>query len=428
MFQPTLETMPRDELEALQLKRLRVTVDRLRAGSPYMAAKLGKLTSADLHSVADVAKLPLTVKSDFRDNYPFGLFCVPQKDIVRLHASSGTTGKPTVVAYTKNDLDMWSDCVARLVAAVGVTPEDTVQIAFGYGLFTGAFGLHYGLEKLGCTIIPMSAGNTDKQLMLMEDFAPTVLVATPSYAVYLSEMIRERGLRDKIKLRVGLLGAEGCTPEMRAHIEQNTGMVATDNYGMSELLGPGVSGECIHRCGLHVNEDHFLAEIIDPVTEQPLPPGAEGELVVTSLSKEALPVLRYRTRDITRLNYETCACGRTFVRMDKIRGRSDDMLIIKGVNVFPSQIESVLMVMEHIAPHYLLTVRREGYMDSLEVGVELADGQLLERFSELEKLQNRVRASLHSILGLDTKVTLHSPGTFERFQGKAKRVLDLRNQ
>lgn len=428
-FQESIETMPRAEIEKIQLERLKKTVMSASRVPLYQKKfKERGVTPESITSLSDLKRLPFTYKKDFRDNYPFNMYAVPMKDIVRIHASSGTTGKPTVVGYTKRDLDVWSDLVARLAVSAGVTDEDVAQISFGYGLFTGAFGLHYALEKVGASVIPMSSGNTEKQLMIMQDFGVTVLVATPSYALYMSELAREKGITDKLKLRIGLFGAEGCTPEMRAKIEENFNIVATDNYGMSELTGPGVSGECHLRCGLHFAEDHFIPEIIDPKTEEVLPPGERGELVVTTLSKEALPVLRYRTGDITTLNYEKCACGRTHVRMEKVRGRSDDMLIIKGVNVFPSQIESVLVGMENIGPHYQLEVRRENFMDSLTVNVELTNGALLERYGELEKLRADVKHNLHTVLGIDAKINLVSPNTIERFQGKAKRVIDLRDK
>lgn len=427
-FQKELETLSRCKINELQLERLKNTVVRCYENVPMYKDKFDKigLRPQSIQTLDDLKNIPFTTKDDIRENYPFNTFAVPMKNVVRIHASSGTTGKPTVVGYTRNDLNMWADIVARLAVAVGVTDEDVVQIAFGYGLFTGAFGLHGGIEKIGGTIIPMSSGNSDKQLMLMEDFGSTVLVATPSYAVYLSELVRERNLTNKIKLRVGLFGAEGCTAEMRGCIERNMNIIATDNYGMSELIGPGVSGECLERAGLHIAEDHFIAEIIDPDTGEVLPEGEFGELVITTITKEALPILRYRTRDITRLTSEPCRCGRTHMRMDKVRGRSDDMLIIKGVNVFPSQIESVLVALEHIGPHYQLVVRRENFMDTLEVNVELFDGTLLERYRELEALQKTVREKLRSVLGLDAKVNLVEPKTIERFQGKAKRVIDLR--
>ncbi|MDR3208069.1 MAG: phenylacetate--CoA ligase [Oscillospiraceae bacterium] len=428
-WQKEIETMPRRELEALQLERLKGAVARVWNSAPRQRAKLeaAGVRPEDIRTLDDLRRIPFTVKDDFRDNYPFGLFARPMKEIVRLQGSSGTTGKPTMAGYTRADLDTWANLIARLAAAVGVSDEDIAQISFGYGLFTGGFGLHYGLEKLGATVLPLSSGNTERQLMLMEDFGVTVLIATPSYATYLSETVREKGLRDKLRLRVGLFGGEGCTHEMRRRIEDNLGIIATDNYGMCELTGPGISGECLERNGMHFAEDHFLPEIIDPDTGESLPEGSLGELVVTTLTKEALPVLRYRTRDITRLTYEPCRCGRTHARMDKVTGRSDDMLIIKGVNVFPSQIEGVLMRMEHVSPHYLLLVRREGYMDTLEVQVELNDEALLEKFALLEGLQGRIKERLRSVLGLGAKVTLVGPKTIERFQGKAKRVIDLRN-
>ena len=430
-FQKEIETMSRAEIEAVQLQRLQETVQRCYQNVPFYRARLDSVgvKPEDIRSLSDIARIPYTMKDDIRQNYPFNMFAAKMRDVVRIHASSGTTGKPTVVGYTRTDLDTWSTCVARLACAAGATPDDIAQIAFGYGLFTGALGLHYGLEKIGCAVIPMSSGNSEKQLMLMEDFGTTLLVATPSYAVYLSELAREKGIIDRLKLRLGLFGSEGCTPEMRAKIEENfPNLLATDNYGMSELMGPGVAGECELRCGLHIAEDHFLCEIINPETGEPMPEGEYGELVVTPLTKEAFPVLRYRTRDITCITYEPCKCGRTHARMEKIRGRSDDMLIIKGVNVFPSQIESVLVGMPNVGPHYQLIVRSEGYMDNLEVQVELLDGGLLEHFRELEQLQKTIHAKLHSVLGLDAKITLVSPKTIERFQGKAKRVVDLRKK
>ena len=429
-WQKDLETMPRNQIREVQLERLKATVRRCYENVPYYRQAFDErgLRPEHIQTLDDVRLLPLTKKKVLRENYPFGMYAVPMKKVVRIHASSGTTGKPTVVGYTRGDMDTWSDLIARLAVAVGVTDEDIAQISFGYGLFTGAFGLHQGLEKIGCSVIPMSSGNTEKQLMIMEDFGSTVLIATPSYAMYMSELVRQRGIRDRMKLRVGLFGAEGCTTEMSRRIEQNFGIIATDNYGMSELMGPGVAGECVERNGLHIAEDHFLPEIIDPETEEVLPEGEVGELVVTTLTKEALPILRYRTGDITRLHYEPCACGRTHVRMEKVKGRSDDMLIIKGVNVFPSQVESVLMTIPEIGPHYQLHVTTEGLMDALQVNVELADSAPLEKFSQLEAIQRRVYEKLHSVLGLSAKVNLVEPGTIERFQGKAKRVIDERKR
>ena len=429
-WQKDIETMPRAELDRLKLERLRWVVDYADKNVPMYNERFRKagVTAEKIRSLSDIQYLPVTTKEDLRDNYPFGLFAQPLSKIVRTHASSGTTGKPIVVGYTRGDLQNWSDQVARVCTAVGVTENDIVQISFGYGLFTGALGLHYGLEKIGATVVPISSGNTQRQLMLMEDFGVTALVATPSYAMYMSELAREAGIREKLKLRVGLFGSEGCTPEMRSKIEENFGVISTDNYGLSELNGPGVSGECELRCGLHFAEDHFMPEIVDSKTLVPKQEGEDGELLVTTLTKEGFPMIRYRTKDISRLNYETCKCGRTHVRMDKIKGRSDDMLIIKGVNVFPSQIESVLMTIPNIGAHYQLIIRRENLMDNLEVKVELVDASLLERYRELEQLQKKVKEQLHSVLQLDVKVTLAEPKTLERFEGKARRILDLRNQ
>lgn len=430
-FQKDLETMPRAELEKLQLERLKWVVKYCYDNIPFYHNKLttAGVTPDKIKVLSDIAYIPFTTKEDIRDTYPFGLFGKPMKDIVRIHASSGTTGKPTVVGYTKNDIEIWSDCVARLCASVGVCDEDIIQISFGYGLFTGALGLHYGLEKLGATVIPASSGNTQKQVMLIKDFGVTGIVATPSYGLYMSEVAWEMGIsNDELKLKHGLFGSEGCTPEMRAQIEKGFNLFASDNYGMSELMGPGVSGECYLREGMHVNEDHFIPEIIDSKSGEVLEKGSTGELVITTITKEGIPMLRYRTKDISRLNYEQCGCGRTFVRMDKIKGRSDDMLKIRGVNVFPSQIESVLVIMEHIGPHYQLAVRREGYMDTLEVQVELIDSSLLDNYGALERLQKKVHDNLKTVLGIDAKVSLIEPKSLERFQGKAKRIIDLRNK
>lgn len=387
------------------------------------------VTADKIKSLSDIKYIPPTTKADLRDNYPFGMFAVPMSDIVRIHASSGTTGKPTVVGYTKKDLDMWSDCVARIAVAAGATKEDIVQISFGYGMFTGALGLHFGLEKIGCAVVPNSSGNTEKALMFMRDFKTTALVATPSYALYMAETAKklEYPMSD-YHLRLGLFGSEGCTPEMRTQIEKGWGLFATDNYGMSELIGPGVSGECTERCGLHINEDHFLVEVVDPETLEPVDEGEDGELIVTPLSKEAFPLLRYRTRDISNVIYEPCKCGRTFARMEKIKGRSDDMLKIRGVNVFPSQIESVLVGMKNVSPHYQLIVRREGFADTLEVQVELSDNSLLESFGMIQDLQNSIKHNLHTVLGIQCKVSIVEPMTIERFVGKAKRVIDLRHE
>lgn len=430
-FQKEIETMPRKELRALQLERLKWTVDYCINNVPFYAERLGKagITGDKIKSLEDIRHIPPTTKNDLRDHYPFGMFAKPMKDIVRIHASSGTTGKPTVVGYTRHDMDLWTDCVARICVAAGATDEDIVQISFGYGMFTGALGLHYGLEKIGATIIPNSSGNTEKTLMYMRDFGTTTLVSTPSYALYMSEIAKDLPHpMSEYNLRLGLFGSEGCTPEMRNQVEKSWGLFATDNYGMSELVGPGVSGECEHRCGLHFCEDYFYPEIVNSDTLEALDEGETGEMLVTTLTKEGIPLLRYRTRDITRLNYDTCVCGRTGVRMDKVKGRSDDMLKIRGVNVFPSQIESVLMENDRIGGHYQLVIRSEGYVDTLEVKVELIDGALLDRYSELEKLQNTLRNNIENILGIQCKLSLVEPKSLERFVGKAQRIVDLRNK
>ena len=430
-FNKEIETMPRKKIEEMQLQRLKWMVDYCYHNVPFYHERLktAGITGDRIKTLSDIQYIPFTTKDDIRDNYPFGMLARPMKEIVRIHASSGTTGKPTVGAYTKQDLENWAEQVARLAWAGGARPEDIFQISFGYGLFTGALGLHYGLEKLGATVIPASSGNTQKQLMMMRDFGVTGLVATPSYALYLGEMVREGGYPpEAYKLRLGLLGSEGCTEEMRSQIEKNLHIFVTDNYGMTELTGPGVAGECEYRNGLHFAEDAFLPEIIDQETLEQKPEGEAGELVVTTLLREGMPVLRYRTKDITRLNYEPCPCGRTGCRMEKVMGRTDDMLIIKGVNVFPSQIESVLVGTEDVGPHYQLVVRKKNFLDTLEVKVELIDASLLESFSELERLQKRIHDRLKSVLGLETKVTLVEPKSLERFQGKAKRILDLRNE
>ena len=426
-----IETMPRQKLKELQLERMKWMIKHCYDNVPLYRKRLDEcgMTPDKFKSLDDIKNIPFTVKTDLRDTYPFGLFAVPNKEIVRIHASSGTTGKPTVVGYTKNDLDNWAEMIARLVTAGGATEDTIVQIAFGYGMFTGALGLHYGLEKIGATVVPCSSGNSEKQLMFMRDFKTNALVSTPSYALYLSELAKESGYpMSDYHLKIGILGSEGCTEAMRDQIENNWGMFVTDNYGLSETGGPGLSGDCEYRCGMHINEDFYYCEIIDPITGEVLPEGSEGELVVTTLTKEGIPMLRYRTKDLTRIVYEPCKCGRTTARMDKIKGRSDDMLKIRGVNVFPSQVESVLVGLDSISPHYQLIVRREKFTDTLEVKVELIDASLLERYGELQNLQNGIKNKLRSVLGIDTKISLVSPKSIERFMGKAKRVIDLRNE
>ncbi|ABP67639.1 Phenylacetate--CoA ligase [Caldicellulosiruptor saccharolyticus DSM 8903] len=425
------EKLNRKQYEELQLERLKRTVERVYENVPFYRKKFDEIGVKPHHikTLKDIQFLPFTTKDDLKENYPYGLFPVPLSKIVRIHASSGTTGKPTVVGYTKHDMEIWTEVVARVVTAAGVREHDIAQIAFGYGLFTGAFGLHQGLERVGATVIPISSGNTEKQLMVMKDFGATVLVCTPSYALYMDEVANELNIdRSKLKLRIGLFGAESSTVEMRREIEKKWGLFATENYGLSEIIGPGVSGECEFREGLHINEDHFYPEIINPQTGEVLPEGETGELVLTTITKEGMPLIRFRTRDITSLIYEPCKCGRTNVRMTSVKGRTDDMLIIRGVNVFPSQIESVLMGIEGIGPHYQLVVTKRGYLDDLEVHVELVDGKLLERYAELEKLENKIKHRIYTVLGLNVKVKLVEPKTLERTTGKAKRVIDLRKQ
>ena len=423
-----METIDRESLERIQLERLQKTVHRMYTNVAFYRERMQKqgVKPEDIRTLADLKLLPFMDKRDLRDNYPDGTFAAPRSEIVRIHASSGTTGQPTVVGYTEQDIDMWATCVARLCAAGGATREDIAQISFGYGLFTGALGLHFGLAKLGAAVVPISSGNTERQIQLMADFGSTVLVATPSYALYMAEVAERMGMMDKIQLRVGLFGAEGSTEEMRAELERRWGIVATENYGMSELIGPGVSGDCTEKCGMHINEDYFYCEVVDPATGEPVPEGEWGELVVTPLMKQALPLLRYRTHDITRLLPGPCKCGRTTTRMQKIAGRTDDMLIIRGVNVFPSQIEGVLIGMEGIGPHYEIVVTKKGYMDQIEVKVELVDAALLNSYGELEALTRRIHDRLKVVLQIDAKVTLVSPNTLKRFEGKAKRVTDLR--
>ncbi len=435
IFNPEMECMSRKDLEALQLERLKSLVDYCEKNSEFYAKRLAKagVTADKIKCLSDIEYIPYTTKDDLRDTYPFGMLSVPREKIVRVHASSGTTGNPTVVAYTREDLDNWSEQVARLAMAAGADEGTIVQICFGYGMFTGALGLHYGLEKIGAVVVPTSSGNTEKQLKFMRDFGTDAIVATPSYCMYLAEAahsMADKYPMDSYKLKYGILGSEGSTPEMRTAIENHwgNGFFCTDNYGMSELNGPGMSGECMYRDGLHINEDHFLCEVIDSASGNVLEKGSTGELVVTNLTKRGLPMLRYRTKDITNINYEPCKCGRTSARMHKIIGRSDDMIKVRGVNVFPTQVESALIGINGISPNYLLVLRREGFSDSLEVRVELIDGSLLDRYGELVALQKRIHDNIKNILGIEIKVNLVEPNSIERFTGKAKRVLDLRNQ
>ena len=421
--------MEREELRQLQGERVKKMVQRVYDSVPFYRKKLqdAGIEPGDITTIDDLKKLPFTTKQDLRDNYPFGLFTVPQTDIVRLHASSGTTGKSTVVGYTHNDIQMWSEVVARSLTMAGVGKSDIIQVAYGYGLFTGGLGLHYGAEKVGATVIPISGGNTKKQLQLMEDFGSTVLACTPSYAAYLGEaLVEEKIDRRNIKLKAGIFGAEPWTEEMRSQIQQLLGIKAYDIYGLSEIIGPGVSMECNCQKGMHVFEDHFIPEIINPDTGEVLPYGELGELVFTPATKEAMPLIRYRTRDLTRLHGETCECGRTLVRMEKCVGRSDDMLIIRGVNVFPSQVESVLLEMSETKPHYLLLVDRENNLDILEIQVEVEEQFFSDEIKELEGLRHRIKANIASTLGISATIRLVEPGTIERSMGKAQRVIDKR--
>jgi phenylacetate-CoA ligase len=424
------ETLPREAMEALQLKRLRDMVERVYATVPFYRKKLAGAgyKPGDIRKLEDLARLPFTTKDDLRETYPFGLFAVPMERVVRVHASSGTTGKPTVVGYTRRDIETWSELMARTLAAGGTTSGDVVHNAYGYGLFTGGLGAHYGAEKIGATVIPMSGGNTKRQIMLMKDFGSTILLCTPSYALNLAEVMSEEGVDPAtLKLKSGLFGAEPWTEAMRKEIEKQLRLDAIDIYGLSEVIGPGVASECIEaKHGLHIFEDHFIAEVIDPATGAVLPHGEAGELVFTTISKEAFPVIRYRTRDISRLIRIPCACGRTLVRMERISGRSDDMLIIRGVNVFPSQIESVLMAVEGVEPHYQLIVSREGALDELEVQVEVNEAIFSDEIKRLEVLSRRVESDIKDLLGVSCKAKLVEPKTIQRSEGKAKRVIDKR--
>jgi phenylacetate-CoA ligase len=428
-WQPEKECMSREDLEQLQLERLQSTLYRVGTHVPFYRKKFAelKIDYDDFKSLDDLRRLPFTVKQDLRDNYPYGLFAVPQRDVVRVHSSSGTTGLATVVGYTRNDLKNWSDLVARVLTGAGVTKDDVIQIAFGYGLFTGGFGLHYGAERLGASVIPISAGNTKRQIQIMQDFKTTALVCTPSYALIIADTMMEMGINpSSLSLRVGLFGAEPWSEAMRHEINEKLGIQATDNYGLSEVMGPGVAGVCEECNGLHISEDHFLLEVIDPETLEPVAPGEVGELVVTTLTKEAFPMIRYRTRDLTRLIPESCPCGRTFTRMQRIMGRTDDMLIIKGVNVFPVQIEKVLFEVEGTAPHYQIIIERENHNDKITVLVEVNESLFFDQMKKQRQLVDHIRARLASELGIGVNVKLVEEKTLERSEGKSTRVIDKR--
>ena len=428
-WQQESECMDRKELEQLQLERLESTLNRVYLNVPFYRKKFDAIgfNPDDLASLDDLRKLPFTAKSDLRENYPYGLFAVPLREVVRVHASSGTTGMATVVGYTRNDVKTWSNLVARILTAAGVTADDVIQIAFNYGLFTGAFGLHYGAERVGASVIPTSSGNTKRQIKIMQDFKTTALVSTPSYAMLIADTIREMNIDpNSLSLKWGLFGAEPWSDAMRKELEQKLMIKATDNYGLSEVMGPGVAGECLQQNGLHISEDHFLVEVIDPETLQPVKLGEVGELVITTLTKEAFPMIRYRTRDLTRLIPEPCPCGRTLRRMSRVMGRTDDMLIIRGVNVFPQQIEAVLFAIEGTEPHYQIVIDRKGALDDATVLVEASENIFFDEMKKQKELIDAIKKRMASELGIAVEVKLVEKKTIERFEGKAKRVIDNR--
>jgi phenylacetate-CoA ligase len=431
IYNMEFETMPREALEAIQLRRLQATLERVNATVPFYRKKFKEagISPPEIKSLADLKRLPFTTKQDLRDNYPFGMFAVPMDNVIRIHASSGTTGQSTVVGYTARDINTWAELMARSLSAGGATRGDMIHNAYGYGLFTGGLGVHYGAEKLGASVVPVSGGNTKRQIVLMKDFGPTILTSTPSYALHLAETAEEMGISfNRLKFQYGIFGAEPWSENMRHEIEQKLNLVAVDIYGLSEVIGPGVSIECHEaKNGLHVFEDHFIPEIIDPETGEVLPYGETGELVFTSLTKEASPVIRYRTRDISSLHPEPCVCGRTLVRMKKVSGRTDDMLIIRGVNVFPSQIESVLMEINEIEPHYQLVLDREDNLDTLTVQVEIGERLFSDEVKQLQDLEKRIAKNIKEYLGVSAMVKLVEPKAIARSEGKAVRVIDKRN-
>ncbi len=428
IWNETKECMSRDEMRNLQSARLRKMVDRVYHNVEFYRKKMQQLgiEPGDIRGIEDLNRLPFTTKNDLRDNYPFGLFAIPESEVVRLHASSGTTGKATVVGYSRRDIEIWQECVARVLAMAGIGKQDKIQVSYGYGLFTGGLGLHYGAENLGATVIPMSSGNTRKQITMMEDFGSTVIACTPSYLLHLTEALEEAGKLDKIKLKAAILGAEPWTENMRNEIESKLHIKAYDIYGLSEIMGPGVAADCEYHSGLHVYEDHFIPEIINTETLEPVPEGDTGELVITTITKEALPLFRYRTKDLTSITYDKCECGRTLARISRFKGRSDDMLIIRGVNVFPSQVEAALLEISETSPHYLLIVDRINNLDVLEVWVEVEERFFSDEIRALEDLTRKISHILQTALGLAVKVKLVEPKTLERSEGKAKRVIDKR--
>jgi phenylacetate-CoA ligase len=424
-----IECMSREEMRKLQSERLKELVNRVYSNVPFYRQRMDVqgVKPSDIQNIDDIVKLPFTYKNDLRDHYPFNLFAVPMKEIVRIHASSGTTGKPTTVGYTKNDIENWREVLARCLAMAGISSGDIMQVSYGYGLFTGGLGVHYGAETIGATVIPISGGNTRRQLQLMSDFGSTVLACTPSYALHLADALTENGYSlDDMKLKIGVFGAEPWTENMRLELEKKWGIKAYDIYGLSEIMGPGVANDCEFHTGLHVHEDHFYPEIVDSQTKLPVKDGEEGELVFTTLTKEGIPLLRYNTRDLSTLNREKCVCGRTSVRMKKITGRSDDMLIIRGVNLFPSQIEHVLLEMGETSAHYMLYVDRENNLDTLELKVELDETRMVDTIKDLQNLSRKIEHALNSAIGLSVKVTLVEPKTIARSEGKAIRVVDNR--
>ncbi|XOB64945.1 phenylacetate--CoA ligase family protein [Deferribacteres bacterium DY0037] len=424
------ETMAPAERAVFQLERLQTTVNRAYRNVDFYRKKFDELGLKPdvIGELTDISKLPFTNKSDLRENYPYGMFAVPLRDIVRIHSSSGTTGKPTVVGYTKNDLDNWNNLVARIMTAGGVTKDDIVHVSFTYGLFTGGFGLHYGAETIGASVIPVSSGNTQRQITIMHDYKSTTLIATPSYALHIAETMEKMGLRkEDLSLKYALLGSEPWGDMIRAEVEEKLGVSATDNYGLSELMGPGIAGECLCKSGLHINEDFFYPEIIDPITLKPLPEGEWGELVLTTLKREGMPLLRYRTRDVTRLYRDDCPCGRTLIKMEKPQGRTDDMLIINGVNVFPSQVEEALNNVKGVSPHYMIFVRKKGALDAMEIKVEVTEDIFFDEMKKQRTLVEELTVQFQKILSIKPKVTLVTSHTLDRFEGKAKRVVDERN-
>ncbi|MBE6647930.1 MAG: phenylacetate--CoA ligase [Ruminococcaceae bacterium] len=429
IYNKAVETAERHELEAMQSLALIRMVRHVYENVPIYRKKFDEkgVKPSDIKSVKDLSKLPFTYKADFQENYPYGMFAAPLSDVVRIHATSGTTGRQTVVGYTKDDMNIWAECVARAITAAGGTKEDVVHISYGYGLFTGGLGLHCGAEKIGATVVPVSTGNTDRQIRIFQDFGSTILGCTPSYALYLGDAVQAKGLKPgDLKLKAGIFGAEPWTEKMRTEIEKRLGIKAYDIYGLSEIMGPGVSFDCECRCGLHVNEDHFIPEIINPDTGEVLPYGEYGELVFTCITKQALPLVRYRTKDIACLNIEKCECGRTLVRMSKPKGRVDDMMIIRGVNVFPSQIEAVLLTFEDLSPHYQILLDRVNNLDTIEIQVEMSEKLFHDEIRQLEALVKEIKRRIESAVGISAKITLVNPNTIPRSEGKAKRVIDNR--